>query len=87
MLLCYGFVLCFFVLCVCLVAGSRDRNREHARYTRLRKKAFIGKLKDLQDEIKLASEAEDNERRVIAESISKLVSPTVVLHSPYNIHF
>lgn len=63
--------------------NSRDRNREHARYTRLRKKAYIGKLKDLLEEIKLCSDSEDCERRVIAESISKLVcicSTSLLIH-------
>lgn len=41
---------------------SRDRNREHAKNTRLRKKAYVLKLKDLVERIKAQKESEEKER-------------------------
>ncbi len=56
------------------VVSSRDRNREHAKNTRLRKKAYILKLKQLVEEMKKIKDVEDIERRSFAESVySKVV--------------
>ena len=41
------------------VVSSRDRNREHAKNTRLRKKAYILKLKQLVEEMKKIKDVED----------------------------
>jgi hypothetical protein len=42
---------------------NRDRNREHARNTRLRKKAFVEELKRQVEELVEAKEREDRERQ------------------------
>lgn len=42
---------------------SRDRNREHAKLTRLRKKAYVLKLKELVEEMNKQKETEENERK------------------------
>jgi hypothetical protein len=46
---------------------SRDRNREHARNTRLRKKAYIQKLKELSDQLVHEKESYELERKAFAE--------------------
>ena len=48
---------------------NRDRNREHAKNTRLRKKAYVIKLKELMDQITKEKENEDKEREIIGESV------------------
>jgi hypothetical protein len=48
---------------------SRDRNREHAKYTRLRKKAYVGKLKDLYDDLKTSADIEESERSAYGEKV------------------
>lgn len=53
---------------------SKDRNREHAKYTRLRKKAYVGKLKALLEEMKATTEVEESERRTFGEKIYRTVS-------------
>lgn len=42
---------------------NRDRNREHAKNTRLRKKAYVVKLKELVDQMTAQKNAEETERR------------------------
>jgi hypothetical protein len=49
--------------------NSRDRNREHAKNTRLRKKAYVMKLKELVDQMKSQKETEEKERRALGERI------------------
>jgi hypothetical protein len=44
---------------------NRDRNREHARTTRLRKKAYVTKLKDLVEGLH-SQRTEDNRQRIVA---------------------
>ena len=41
---------------------NRDRNREHARNTRLRKKAFVEELQRIQEELQRSEENEQKER-------------------------
>ena len=50
---------------------NRDRNREHARNTRLRKKAYMNKLKDLVSQLRGEKEKEDEERKVWKERFQK----------------
>lgn len=64
--------LLFFLLHV-NTTHSRDRNREHAKFTRLRKKAYVGKLKDLLDEMKKITDAEEADRRSLGEKIHQTV--------------
>jgi signal transduction histidine kinase len=53
---------------------SRDRNREHAKNTRLRKKAYVMKLKELLDQMDRQKEIEEKERRALGERIHDTVS-------------
>jgi len=46
---------------------TRDRNREHARHTRLRKKAYVSKLKDLVEDLHAERTEEDRRRREMTE--------------------
>ena len=48
---------------------NRDRNREHARNTRLRKKAYVSKLKELVEQLTQQKDIEERERRILGESI------------------
>ena len=48
---------------------SRDRNREHAKNTRLRKKAYVVKLKELVDQMAAQKDAEEKERRAFGMRI------------------
>lgn len=48
---------------------SRDRNREHAKNTRLRKKAYILKLQELVDAFRVQISSEEEERRLLGERI------------------
>lgn len=48
---------------------NRDRNREHAKNTRLRKKAYVTKLKELMDQMTRLKDNEDNERKLLGEKI------------------
>mmetsp|Transcript_27455 Transcript_27455/g.46070 ORF Transcript_27455/g.46070 Transcript_27455/m.46070 type:complete len:479 (-) Transcript_27455:362-1798(-) len=48
---------------------SRDRNREHAKNTRLRKKAYVAKLKELVDHMQKVKDAEESERVHLGEKI------------------
>ncbi|RYH04970.1 bZIP transcription factor [archaeon] len=61
------------VSCNFCLSFSRDRNREHAKNTRLRKKAYVTKLKGLVDTALVTREAEEKERRKIGEKILKEV--------------
>jgi signal transduction histidine kinase len=56
------------------VKQSRDRNREHAKNTRLRKKAYVTKLKELVDQMTRQKENEERDRRVLGEKIHDTVS-------------
>ena len=53
------------------IVQNRDRNREHARSTRLRKKAYVQKLKELVEGLHAERSAEVRQRRI---AISHLVS-------------
>jgi hypothetical protein len=48
---------------------NRDRNREHAKNTRLRKKAYVLKLKELVDQMNNQKDMEERERRALGERI------------------
>lgn len=53
---------------------SRDRNREHAKNTRLRKKAYVVKLKELVDQMNGQKDMEEKERRALGERVHDTVS-------------
>ena len=59
---------------------NRERNREHARTTRLRKKAHIQKLKDTVHGLRLVQTRENRERRLSMQNIMNIqkVRRTVV---------
>lgn len=48
---------------------NRERNREHARSTRLRKKAYIQKLKDMANGLRAVQTKEIRERRISMQNI------------------
>lgn len=48
---------------------SRDRNKEHAKNTRLRKKAYLLKLKEIVDSLESQKEKEDKEMTLISHNI------------------
>jgi hypothetical protein len=48
---------------------NRDRNREHAKNTRLRKKAYVVKLKELVDQMNGQKDMEETERTALGEKI------------------
>jgi len=50
---------------------SRDRNREHAKNTRLRKKAYVNKLKELYDLLNDQKKQEVEERLALGRRISE----------------
>ena len=51
---------------------SRDRNREHARSTRLRKKAYVNKLKELLDALHVERSEDDRKRRVAVQKLADI---------------
>ena len=51
---------------------NRDRNREHARSTRLRKKAYVQKLKDLVEGLHAERTEEVRQRRVAIQHLADL---------------
>jgi hypothetical protein len=52
-----------------LTCRSRDRNREHAKNTRLRKKAYISKLKELVDQLTHQKSLEVRDRISLGKKI------------------
>jgi len=50
---------------------NRDRNREHARSTRLRKKAYVSKLKELVDGLHRERTEEVHQRRVAIQHLAE----------------
>ena len=50
---------------------NRDRNREHARSTRLRKKAYVSKLKELVDGLHAERTEEVRQRRVAIQHLAE----------------
>ena len=64
---------------LCLTC-SRDRNREHAKNTRLRKKAYVVKLKELVDQMNGQKDMEEKERRALGERVHDTVRYFSVLH-------
>ena len=53
---------------------NRDRNREHARSTRLRKKAYVAKLKDLVEGLHSQRTEDMRQRRVAIQHLSEVQS-------------
>jgi hypothetical protein len=51
---------------------NRDRNREHARTTRLRKKAYVTKLKDLVENLHSQRTEDMRQRRVAIQHLSEV---------------
>jgi hypothetical protein len=51
---------------------SRNRNREHARCTRLRKKAFVTKLKELVDGLHAERNEDARKRRVAVQQLAEI---------------
>jgi hypothetical protein len=51
------------------IQDSRDRNREHAKNTRLRKKAYVIKLKELAEKLEKQKCDEDAERQMLGIAI------------------
>jgi len=71
---------------------NRDRNRQHARSTRLRKKAYIEKLKQLVDGLHAERSEQDRKRRVAVQHLAEVhrVRRTVIknflkYHSGYEV--
>lgn len=62
-----SFLITFFT------SGSRDRNREHARNTRLRKKVFLQKLQDLCENITAQRNKEIEDRLALGKRIHQTV--------------
>ncbi len=52
--------------------SNRDRNREHARSTRLRKKAYVNKLKELLDALHVERSDDDRKRRVAVQKLAEI---------------
>lgn len=48
---------------------NRDRNREHAKNTRLRKKAYVTKLKELVEQLNNQKTIEEHERKLLGQRI------------------
>lgn len=70
---------------------NRDRNREHARSTRLRKKAYVGKLKELVEGLHAERSEEVRRRRVAIQQLAEVqkvrrevVKEFLRLHSNYD---
>ncbi len=55
-----------------LIQKQRDRNREHARSTRLRKKAYVNKLKELLDALHVERSDDDRKRRVAVQKLAEI---------------
>jgi hypothetical protein len=53
-------------------ALNRDRNREHARSTRMRKKAYVNKLKELVEGLQIQRSEEDKKRRVAVQHLAEV---------------
>jgi hypothetical protein len=53
---------------------NRDRNREHARSTRLRKKAYVAKLKDLVEGLHSQRTEDMRQRRIAIQHLSEIQS-------------
>lgn len=51
---------------------SRDRNREHARCTRLRKKAYVDKLKELVDGLHTERNEDSRKRRMAIQQLAEI---------------
>ena len=66
---------------------NRDRNREHARSTRLRKKAYIQKLKELVEGLHSERTEEVRQRRVAIQHLAEMQNVRrAVIHSFLRFH-
>jgi hypothetical protein len=54
------------------VEQNRERNREHARSTRLRKKAYVHKLKEMADGLRAIQTEEIRQRRLAVHQMSEM---------------
>ena len=52
--------------------SARDRNREHAKCTRLRKKAYVNKLKELVDGLHAERNEDERKRRVEVQKLAEM---------------
>jgi hypothetical protein len=52
--------------------SNRDRNREHARCTRLRKKAYVNKLKELVDGLHAERSEDTRKRRLAVQQLAEV---------------
>ena len=52
--------------------SARDRNREHAKCTRLRKKAYVNKLKELVDGLHAERNEDERKRRVAVQQLAEM---------------
>ncbi len=67
--------------------SNRDRNREHARSTRLRKKAYVNKLKELLDALHVERSDDDRKRRVAVQKLAEIQDlRRKVLHTFFTNH-
>ena len=67
--------------------SNRDRNREHARSTRLRKKAYVNKLKELLDALHVERSDEDRKRRVAVQKLAEVQNlRRKVVHTFFGYH-
>lgn len=66
--------------------SSREKNREHARCTRLRKKAYVNKLKELVDGLH-AERSEDTRKRRLAVQALASVQEVSTLSLSFKLRF
>ena len=67
--------------------ANRDRNREHARCTRLRKKAYVSKLKELVDGLHAERSEEARKRRVAVQHLAEIQNiRRKVVHTFFGYH-
>lgn len=67
--------------------SNRDRNREHARSTRLRKKAYVNKLKELLDALHVERSDDDRKRRVAVQKLAEVQNlRRKVVHTFFGYH-
>ena len=67
--------------------SNRDRNREHARSTRLRKKAYVNKLKELLDALHVERSDDDRKRRVAVQKLAEIQAlRRKVVHTFFGYH-
>lgn len=63
--------------------SSREKNREHARCTRLRKKAYVNKLKELVDGLHAERSEDTRKRRVAVQALAGVQEVSTYILSEY----